>query len=128
MAEIKPLKTQADLANITSQVPDLQTLYFNHVRIATGYYEIRVFMGQQTISAKGEQSILEQVCVAMTPEYAKSFLQILTQQVAKYEEIFGKVRPMPARMIEAMEAMKAAAEQNSPAAASPATENSPNKK
>lgn len=84
-----------DVAKRTKQAENIQTLYSNHARVAMGYFDIRVFIGEANVTATGEFTFNEQLCVAMTPEFAKRFSDLLSAQLVEYEERFGKIRPMP---------------------------------
>ncbi|HEY0704437.1 MAG TPA: DUF3467 domain-containing protein [Candidatus Acidoferrales bacterium] len=96
MAE-QPVKIIADqdLRKMTIQAPGMPTVYYNHARIAAGYFDVRVFLGNGSVLPTGEPTFTEEVCIVMSPEFAKMFTELLAAQLNPYESLFGKIRPIP---------------------------------
>ena len=92
--EIKSL-SEREVRELTKQVPGLPTLYFNHARVAAGYFDIRLFFGNGTVTATGEPSFLEELCIVMTPEFAQIFLALFAGQLGPYEKLYGPIRKPP---------------------------------
>jgi Protein of unknown function (DUF3467) len=92
---VKEWVPASDVPKITTQVENMPTLYFNHARIASGYYDLRIFLGEQTVAPTGEARFSERMCVALTPEFARQLLTMLAHQVSLYEKVFGKLRVAP---------------------------------
>ena len=76
----------------TNQSPAMPLMYFNYVRVASSFYDVRMFFGNGTINAKGEQSFTEELCVTVSPEFAKILRDNLTEQLDKYIARFGAIR------------------------------------
>ncbi len=98
----KPVLTPLTAEQVKSysvQVPNLPVMYFNHSRVALSTFDVRIYFGQGNITAQGQQSLVEQLCVILTPEYAAAFSQTLKTTLEKYEEMFGKIRPPAAPMV-----------------------------
>jgi hypothetical protein len=107
--------TLEQFKNLSVQVPNLPVMYFNHSRVALSSFDVRIYFGQGNITAQGEQSLVEQLCVILTPEYAAAFSQTLKATLEKYEELFGKIRPPSAPMLlQAAANMKATEEVTPP--------------
>ncbi|MGH9758196.1 MAG: DUF3467 domain-containing protein [Candidatus Acidiferrales bacterium] len=87
--------TPEDIARKTARSVDFEDHYFNHARVATGFLDVRIFLGQQSVTPTGEFTVTEQMCVIMTPEFAKILLQLFTGQMAYFESLFGKIRNAP---------------------------------
>jgi len=85
-------KTAEEVAEITIQDPNIPTVYFNHARVAAGLLDVRIFLGEQTVSPIGQVSFTEKLCIAMSPEFAQIFLGLFAKQLMHYEKIFGKIR------------------------------------
>jgi len=86
--------TSLQVGKITKQVENMPTVYYNHARVAAGFFDFRVFFGEQTVSPTGEVTFSESLCVAMTPEFANLFFTLLGQQVAAFQKLYG-FRPVP---------------------------------
>jgi hypothetical protein len=87
--------SEQEVRKMTKQVPNMQTVYCNQARIAAGYFDVQVFFGKATVSATGEPSFTEELCIAMSPEFAKSLVELFVAQLAPYEQLFGKFRAIP---------------------------------
>lgn len=94
-----------ETARRTKQVEPLKTIYVNHARIAGGYMDVRIFLGEQSVTPVGEVTFTEEFCLAMTPEFAKLLAGLLVSQMTNYENIFGKIRPAPQQTPEILEAI-----------------------
>jgi len=98
------------------QVENMPTVYFNHVRVAAGFLDIRLFMGEASVTPTGEPTFVEKMCVALTPEFAIQLLNLLAQQLGQYQVLFGNFRPQPdaiefrKRLIAAQKALAGAPE------------------
>jgi len=87
-----PALTPEQMMAITKQIQNLPLMYFNHARIAVSNFDMRVFFGVGSITAQNEQSVQEQLCVVLTPEFAKNFAGALTTSLERYEKTFGQIR------------------------------------
>lgn len=104
--------TSEETARRTKQADPLETLYVNHARVAGGYMDVRIFLGEQSVTPVGEPTFTENFCLAMTPEFAKLLSGLLATQIANYENIFGKIRSAPQQSPELIEAITKANKQS----------------
>jgi len=74
--------------------PDFKFVYSNHSRIASSFYDIRIFLGQSNITPVSEVTVEEEVCAIMSPEAAKAFAENLMGTILQYERSFGTLRNM----------------------------------
>ena len=61
------------------------------------YYDLKISLGVVT-KIDHENKVIEvadHVSVGMSPEYAKSFMELLARQLTIYEDRFGKIRAAP---------------------------------
>jgi Protein of unknown function (DUF3467) len=79
------------------QSPDFKFIYANHSRVASSFYDLRVFLGQSNITPTGQITIEEDICIIMSPEGAKGFAENLLKTLLQYEQTFGKTREMVAQ-------------------------------
>ena len=84
----------------------------SHARIAAVYLDVRVFLGEQSVTPIGEITFSENFCLVTTPEFAKLLVGLLSAQLANYEKIFG-IRPPPQQTPKLMEALAKAQRENS---------------
>jgi hypothetical protein len=94
--DVPPL-TPEQLRDAIVQMPNLPVMYFNHARVATSNFDVRFFFGLLNITAQNQQSISEQLCVVVAPEFCKMFLEAVKTALERYEAMFGKIRPAPVR-------------------------------
>ncbi|MGB7284357.1 MAG: DUF3467 domain-containing protein [Candidatus Acidiferrum sp.] len=89
-------------------------LYYNYVRVAASFFDIRLFLGQGNVTPKGEQTFEEQICVTCSPEFAKTLRDNLNNAVQKYEQMFGEIKSVPtaAQLQALVNSMKSPAEKN----------------
>jgi hypothetical protein len=78
-----------------SQSKDIGMAYFNFARTTSSYFDVRIFFGQATVTAQGQQAFEEQLCITVSPEFAKVLRDNLTTAVDTYEKLFGKLRIPP---------------------------------
>ena len=90
-----PQLTPEQVRDISIQIPSLPVLYFNHARIVSSNFDIRIYFGQGNITAQGQQTLVEQLCVILTPEFAATFLESLKATLERFQERFGALRPAP---------------------------------
>jgi hypothetical protein len=90
--EVVPL-TPEQAREVTVQMPNLPLMYFNHARVVSSNFDIRVFFGIGNITAQGQQTLVEQLCVVLTPEFASELTSTLRSNIEGFEKRFGKVRP-----------------------------------
>lgn len=74
---------------------NLPMMYFNYVRVASSFFDMRLFFGQGNITPKGEHTFQEELCVSMSIEFAKILRDNITSQLDAYEKNFGNIRPAP---------------------------------
>jgi uncharacterized protein DUF3467 len=86
--------TQKEVQERT-QSQDVELRYFNYARTAASFYDLKLFFGQGNVSPRGEQSFKEELCIALSPEFAKTFRDSLMQAIEIYEKTFGEIRPSP---------------------------------
>ena len=77
---------------VSGQVP---LMYFNYVRVASSFFDMRLYFGQGNISPQGEHSFQEELCVAMSMEFAKLLRDNINSQLEVYEKKFGALRKVP---------------------------------
>ena len=92
--DVPPL-TPEQVRDAIVQMPNLPVMYFNHARVASSNFDLRIFLGLMNITAKNQTSITEQLCVVVSPEFAKVFFEALKTSLERYEATFGKIRPSP---------------------------------
>lgn len=63
-------------------------VYCNESSITMSYYDFRLNFSENTAD---DANILGSI--AMSPQHAKALLHILAENVKKYEEIFGEIKP-----------------------------------
>jgi hypothetical protein len=77
---------------VSGQMP---MMYFNYVRVANSFFDIRLFFGQGNITPQGQHEFHEQLCVSMSLEFAKVLRDSLFAQLEEYEKNFGHIRKPP---------------------------------
>lgn len=77
---------------ISGQMP---LMYFNYARVATSFFDVRIYFGQGNISPTGEHKFQEELCVACSLEFARQIRDNISSQIAAYEERFGALRKPP---------------------------------
>jgi hypothetical protein len=92
--DIPPL-TPEQIRDAIVQMPNMPVMYFNHARVASSNFDLRIFLGLMNITAKNQTSITEQLCVVVSAEFAKMFFETLRTSLERYEALFGKIRPAP---------------------------------
>jgi glutaminase len=97
-----PALTPEQVKELTVQVENMETRYFNHCRFTTSFADLRIFLGQNTLSAAGKFVIREELCVVFSPEFAKVISDVLITSIGMYESKFGKIRPRPDQPPEAV--------------------------
>ena len=80
-----------------TQSQNVQMAYYNYVRVAASFYDMRLFFGQGNVDPQGNQMFHEQTCVVFSPEFAKILRDNLVQAVEKYESAFGEIKSQPNR-------------------------------
>jgi uncharacterized protein DUF3467 len=70
-------------------------MYFNYARVATSFFDVRIYFGQGNISPTGEHTFQEELCVVCSLEFAKQVRDNMTSQIEAYEEKFGTLRKPP---------------------------------
>lgn len=93
--KLSAILTPEQVAALTTQSPQMPLMYFNYSRTAASFYDLRLFFGQGHISAQGQQGFVEQLCVVMSIEFARTLRDNLTTTIDMYEEAFGKLRTEP---------------------------------
>jgi hypothetical protein len=97
--EIKTIKvpdlTPEQVRDRTTQSLQMPMMYFNYVRVAGSFFDIRMFFGQGTVNASGQQAFNEELCVACSVEFARILRDNLTTQIESYEKRFGAIRTPP---------------------------------
>jgi hypothetical protein len=96
MENEKPDKT----SYLTEGVP---TLYCNIANVTVSFTDLRLYLAEASSKkivvnpdpaamAMAETLVSPKLSVAMSPEFAKSVADAILIAVAKYEEVFGKLR------------------------------------
>ena len=86
---------------LTDGVP---TIYCNIANVTVSFSDLRLYLAEAsskrivvnpdpTALVMAETLVSPKLSVAMSPEFAKSMADAILQAVAKYEEVFGKLRP-----------------------------------
>ena len=74
--------------------PEHTTIYANSAMIGPGFYDMRINFGQ-IIESDDEKVVIEnRLCVVMSPQFAKAFLQVIQKNVKKYEDEFGTIKTL----------------------------------
>lgn len=84
--------TPEQLRSRVFQSPSIERRTFNYVRVICSPFDVQLLLGNGTVSVKEEQSITEELCVSLSPEFAKLLRDSLTEQLEGFEEKFGKIR------------------------------------
>jgi hypothetical protein len=91
-----------DVSYDTEGVP---TLYCNIANVTLSFTDLRLYLAEASTKTivinpnaagamlKSEPLVSPKLSVAMSPEFAKSVADAILTAVAKYEEVFGKLRP-----------------------------------
>ena len=87
--------TEEQVKESIRQIDEMPILYANHSRIAPSFFDLRVFFGQLDVSPTGKQSVMEKLCVVLSPECAKLIADGLLKALGQYENLFGKLRTPP---------------------------------
>jgi hypothetical protein len=90
-----PVMSAEDVNKRIKQVENLPTVYFNHARVAAGFLDVRIFLGEQSVTPTGDMTFTESLCIAMTPEFAMLLSTLLSKQLEQYPLVFGKLRSVP---------------------------------
>ena len=69
-------------------------IYSNQVGISISPWDFRFQFALMTEASESILKAQEQVCVYMSPQHAKVFLELAVRQVSLYEEKFGPI-PQP---------------------------------
>lgn len=96
MSDHRPMSilTPEEVAERT-QSQNVQIGYYNYVRVAASFYDMRLYLGLGSVDHRGNQSFQEQVCAVLSPEFAKVLRDNLVQAVEKYESAFGQIKTQP---------------------------------
>ena len=76
---------------IREEGQEAPTIYVNNVEIRATEWDIHLSMGEVTRRSEGEMRVKELVKIYMSPQHAKVFARVLTNQVARYEEAVGTI-------------------------------------
>jgi|SRR5215469_124675 len=87
-----PALTPEQAVEATVQIPNMPLMYFNHARVVSSNFDLRVFFGIGNITAQGQQALVEQLCVVLTPEFASQLTASLATTIEGFERRFGKLR------------------------------------
>ena len=86
--DAQPQKTQT--VQISNE-EDAPTLYCNNVQMRISAWDICLFMGE-IVEANAEALVVKnKTTVYMSPQHAKVFAQMLTNNIAEYERVIGKI-------------------------------------
>lgn len=93
MENSKPLVISPNIEIGSSQ---LFFSYVNAARISSGLYDFQFVFSQQSISQNSGDNVAtvtlqESVKLMMSPQHAKVFLNMLQDQIQKYEANFGEI-------------------------------------
>jgi hypothetical protein len=91
LEKIKPI-SEKEMRERIKQSPAFRTDYYNHSRIAPSFFDVRIFLGQSSITPSGEQLFEESQCVILSAECAKVIANGLVQAISVYEKTFGPIR------------------------------------
>ncbi len=93
MATLKKAAAVKQKIEISRREPGL-FVYANQVGIAISPWDFKFQFGLITEASESILKAQEQVCVYMSPQHAKAFLELAMRQVSLYEEKFGPI-PQP---------------------------------
>jgi hypothetical protein len=93
-----------EITNLTSEQVKEHTvsgqmpmMYFNYARVASSFFDMRIFFGSGNITPKSEHTFQEELCVAISLEFARQLRDNISSQLEAYEKNFGKLRSVPTR-------------------------------
>lgn len=71
---------------------ELPLVYVNSAQVRLSPYDIQMLFGQAgELTDKGEVSVSNIVNITMSPQHAKAFVKLLSQQVESYERLVGPI-------------------------------------
>lgn len=77
----------------TIRAPNIPSIYINAIQVAMGSLELRLYLSETTPSLDGQSvEVTQKVCIVLTPEFAKALGQRLVENMAQFEQQFGKLR------------------------------------
>lgn len=90
------------------ETKDTITVYCNQALMSLSYNDIRVYLLElspsELVLNPTSQQLIEKApradskfCLAVSPEFARSLAKSLLDTVAKYEAVFGALRPEPTK-------------------------------
>jgi hypothetical protein len=71
------------------------SVYANQLELQITNWDFRFRFGEVSDQQEGITNVAEKVRVVMSPQHTKAFLNILTENVRKYESAFGEIRITP---------------------------------
>lgn len=92
--EFSPPMSPDEVRKQTKISDDFYTVYSNHARITFSQTDFRVFVGEIYLTSTSKTEIVENFCIAMSPQQAKAVLEVLQGTVAAYEKTFGAIPPL----------------------------------
>lgn len=88
-AEAKTLRIER------SPIGAFQTIYSNNLQITLTYFDIKIVFGEVSAVTDDTLRVLDKAAVYMSPEHASALYRILGEQLQKYRDRFGDIRPEP---------------------------------
>lgn len=95
---IKKAKQSPEVAEMRMErtpAPTFQAIYTNNVQISISYFDIAISLGQVTGASAELVRVADLAKIYLTPEHAASLHSLLGQQLQRYRETFGELRPEP---------------------------------
>jgi hypothetical protein len=71
------------------------SVYANQMELQITNWDFRFRFGEVSDQQEGITNVTEKARVVMSPQHTKAFLNILTENVRKYESKFGEIRITP---------------------------------
>jgi hypothetical protein len=94
-----PIQTQLKFENAT----DFRESYANSVQVRMSLWDFQLLFGRATSDTPAEVTVNIHEAIYLSPQQAKALANILTANVAQYEQTFGPVsldaRPVPASQV-----------------------------
>ena len=76
--------------------PDYRETYANSVQVHVSVWDFQILFGLASSDAPDEVTIRTQQAIYLSPQQAKLLCNILGQNLAQYEQAFGKLNLEPA--------------------------------
>lgn len=95
-----------NVPNVEVDTAGVPTLYVNQANVTLSFHDLRVYLSEvspksiETSQPKDtftsrQPSISPKLCLVLNPEFARGLHEAIATSLAKYEALFGPLRPNP---------------------------------